>query len=190
MKLSKATRWILAIGIFAILLITAGVILSQQKAEQRRLNSNIDEANQMVIMYRVQQKDLEAQKEDLEARLAQADSQIATAQKEFREYPESIEITDALFDIAHEANVTITGLSSSLPEEVEINGITCHVFSLSISAQDEVMPSVLLFTNKLSERFSTSTMESVSIVIIEAKEGTEESATIDLGLTIYFYEGK
>jgi hypothetical protein len=96
MKIGKATRWILVIGIFAILLITAGVAYSRQQAEQTRLSISIAQTQQALAKSAGKYT---AQKKDLEARLSQAKSQIAAVKQEFRKPTESIEIDQALLGL-------------------------------------------------------------------------------------------
>lgn len=183
MKISKTTRWILTIGIFVILLVSAGVIYSRQEAEQNQLSLDIAQAQQDFPKY-------SEEKKDLEMRLSQANSRLVSVQNEFRQYTESIEINEALFEAADEANVTITRLSSSPPADEELNGFTYRVFSLSITAEGEVLPELLIFNRQLSQRFSAATIESVKINVPEAgEEGTSEGKpTITLQVKVYAYE--
>ncbi len=182
MKISKVTRWILTIGILAILLISLGVMYSRQKAEQSELTTSITQAQQDFHKYSTQKKDLEAS-------LSKAKSRIAADEDEFRKPTESIEINAALFEAAEDTNVTITRLSSSIPAEKELNGITFQVFSITVTAEGSVVPALLNFSKKISKEFSTSTIESVRINVPEA-EGGGEKPTITLSLKIYAYESE
>jgi hypothetical protein len=177
LKISKTTQWALTIGIFAILLVSASVAYGRQQAQQGDLSSAIAQANQDLVKYSTQKK-------DLETRVRQANSRIASAQSELRQHNESIEISEALFEAAEDADVTIIGLSASLPKEEILSGITYRVFSLSITTQGEVLPQLLIFSKKLSEKFSTAVIKSANI----DGGGGEEKAKIDLELTIYAYE--
>lgn len=185
MKVSKATKWILLVGIFAILLITAAVAYGRQNEQQRALNANIAQAQQDFDKYT-------AKKKDLERRLNEADSRIGSVQDEFSEYTESIEINETLFEAADDAGVTITRLRSSTPADQKLSGITYRVFTLDITAEGEVLPELLNFSNKISGRFATATIESVKIDIPKVEEegeGEEKPTTITLRLKIYAYEG-
>lgn len=194
MKISKTARWILTIGILVILLGGLGLNYTRQKTEQSELNANIAQANQDFIKYTREHPEQEytAQKEDLQTRLNQANSRIASAQSALRQYTESIEINNALFEAADEANVTITSLTSSPPKEEELNSITCQAFTLSITAKGEVV-ALLNFVDKVSQRFSTSEINLVKITVPEEEkeEGkSKKKATIALGLKIYAYESE
>lgn len=180
LKISKTTRWILTIGILAILLASLGIIYARQAAELRELNTSVAQAHQDFIKYTTQRKELE---EGLEAKLGQTKSSIASLQDEFGQYTESIEINKALFETADEANVTITKLSSSPPKEEKLNGITYQVFTLSLAAEGEVV-ALLNFIRKLSDKFPSSNINSIKVTASD-KEGS-----LDLSMKIYTYEAK
>ena len=180
MKISKQTRWILTIGILAILLVSLGVNYNRQKTEQDELSANIAQAHQDFIRYTIQNSD---QGKDSEARLSKVNPRLATLHDEFESPTESIEISAALFEAAGAANVTITGLSSSTPAGEKVNDIAFHVFSLSISAEGEVK-ALLNFMANLSSRFPNSSINSVNISISEGKP------SLNLNIKIYTYEAK
>ena len=176
MKISKATRWILTVGILAILLTGLGITYARQMTEQRELTTNIAQAHQDFIKHT-------AQKKELETRLEQAKSSIASIQDEFRQYTESIEINKALFQLAKDTNVTIIKLSSSFPEEERLNGITYQVFTLSLTAEGEVV-ALLNFMWKLSDKFPSSNINSIRITI------SGERGSLSLSMKIYAYEAE
>lgn len=179
-RISKTTRWVLTIGVLAILLGGAGVSYSRQKAEQSELSSSIAQTQQELIKYEMAPV---VQKEELEAKLAEANSIISSLQNEFRRYTESIEISEALFEAAENSSVTITRLVCSCPTYEEINGIPYCVFTLNITGEAEVPPALINFSMKISEIFAAANMESVAMHVQE-----DEKATMDLGLKIYVYE--
>jgi predicted RNase H-like nuclease (RuvC/YqgF family) len=190
MKISKTTRWILTIGILAILLGGLGVNYRRQIAEQSQLTTDIAQAQQDFRKYDKYTAQYATEKEELETRLNQANSRLTSIQSRFSQYTKSIEINEVLFQAAEDANVTITKLTSSLPEEEKLNGISYRVFTLSITAKGEVV-ALLNFSNKISERFWTAAIESVKITVSEVEEGeSEEKSTIDLRLKIYAYESE
>ncbi|TET45075.1 MAG: hypothetical protein E3J66_00050, partial [Dehalococcoidia bacterium] len=96
MKLSKTSKWILTIGILALLVVTAGVMYGRQMAERSQLNSDIAQANQDFFTNK-------AQRADLETRRSQAQSQLSNLESEFHKSTQSIEIEEALFDVADDA---------------------------------------------------------------------------------------
>ena len=180
MKISKTVRWILTIGILAILLGGLGINYARQMAEQSRLTTDTAQAHQDFIKYTAQYT---AQKEDLEPRLNKANSSIAALQDEFESPTKSIEINTNLFEAAEDVNVTITKLSSSLPEEEELNDITYRVFTLRITAEGE-MVALLNFIDKLSDKFLSSSISSVGITV------SEDKSSLSLRLKVYAYGGE
>lgn len=199
----------LTIGILAILLIGLGVNYGRQMTEQSRLRADIaqgqldfDEARQGFTEDTARYT---ARKEDLETRLNQANSTITSIQSELRQCTESIEISEALFQAARDANVTIIELRSSLPQEEKQSLseeekpagpeeaptiITYRVVSIDVTAEGEVV-ALLNFSRKLSETFSTATIESVQIDVAKRKgeeEETEQKSTMHLRLRIYAYQ--
>jgi len=178
MKISKATQWILVIGIVAVLIVGLAVVYGRQRTEQNQLNSDIVKAQQDFLKY-------SAQKKDLEPKLGQAKSRVADAQSKFSLYNQakSVEINEDIFQTADDTNVVITSLSSSLPGGETINGIAYRVFSLGLTVQGENIVALLNFSNKLSERFPVATIGGVSI-------GVGEPSTLNLGMKVYTYEAK
>ncbi|MEA3254171.1 MAG: hypothetical protein U9Q17_04395, partial [Chloroflexota bacterium] len=148
----------------------------------------------------------------LEERLKQANSSIATLLTEFDTPDKSIEISTALFQAAEDANVTITNLSSSLPqdetypEEEELNGITYQVFTISVTAESPAreIVSLINFSNNVSRSFPTCDVQSVGITVPpepeeeagdsqeeeETEEQEPEGSTITLRLKIYAREAE
>ncbi|MBN2186879.1 MAG: hypothetical protein JW732_05445 [Dehalococcoidia bacterium] len=196
MKISRTSRWILTIGILAIILITLGVMYSRHKATQDELTANIAQAQQSFLKYSQEAAEYTTQKNELEASLSEANSRIASAKDKFRQRTrtQSIEISEILFQAADSAAVTITELGCSPPQEEEINGITYHVFLIDITAKASAreIVSLLNFSNKISDGFSTAATESVEITVppeAEEEEG-QEMPSMELRLKIYFYEGE
>jgi multidrug efflux pump subunit AcrA (membrane-fusion protein) len=189
-RISRTTKWLLTVGILAILLITAYVMYDRQQAEQDQLKANIAQAQLQLTAYEAPDP---AEKAELEARLKKANSRLSSVtqlQSEFRGYTESIEINEALFEAAEDANVTITGITCSMPAEEELGGFTFRVLSLSITAEGEVPPQLINFSIKVSEIFSTASIESAAMNYPGvAEDGTVTGkATINLNLKIYSYE--
>lgn len=196
MKLSKATQWILVIGIFAILLITAGVYYGRQQVEHIGLRAAIAQATQNYIKYTAEKKDLETRKRD-------ADYRINNAQNEFRIYTESIEIDERIVEAARDSNVKITMLKTSLPEEEQIidgepiedkeqdsAGITLQVFAITTASAEGEVVDLIRFSKKVSDSFVSATIESIEVEIDEEfYEGeSDEKPEITLRLKIYYVD--
>lgn len=207
MKIGKTTRWILTIGILAVLLGGLGIYYLRQQTEQSALRAGLTQAQQNLIKYtsKYTAQEFEAQKKDLETRIDKASSNLAALQGEFESLLESIEINESLYATANQANVTITNLSSSLPEEDQITVpgdgestedteqepiiIPCRIFALRVAAEGEVV-ALLNFLDKLNQLFTTSVIDSVTIDVREEVTEGEAIATMHLELKIYFYEAE
>lgn len=180
MKIGKASRWILTIGIVVILLVSAAVVYSRQKAEQTRLGSEIARAQQNLTIQTKKVAKSTVDKKDLETKLNEADSQIISSQGKFPSPTQSIEMSRSLFEAADDANVTITGLSFSIPKKEKLNGITYDALSLSLTAEGELV-ALLSFSSKVSQRFPTATIDSATINVFQ------KSTSLDLRSRIYGY---
>jgi len=193
LKISRTSRWILTIGILAIFLASLAVAYVHQTTELRDLNTGIIQAQQDFTKYT-------AQETELESELNQVESNIPALPGEFKSSLESIEISDALLEVADEAMVTITELSTSLPDNEEINGITYQVVYIELTAEGK-MVSTLNFVQKLGARLPSSDIENVEIKVTkggeeeeeEEEEETgekteEEKSSLSLSLKIYAYE--
>jgi archaellum component FlaF (FlaF/FlaG flagellin family) len=183
-----------------------GIYYFRQQTEQSELLASLTQAQQNLIEYtsKYTTQEFEAQKKDLETRIDKASSRLAALQGEFESsLLESIGISESLYATANQANVTITNLSSSLPEEYEIivprDGestedteeepiiIPCRIFALHVAAEGEVM-ALLNFLDKLNQLFPTGVIDSVTIDVREEATEDEAMATMHLELKIYIYE--
>jgi hypothetical protein len=188
--MSRTTRWLLTIGVLAILLITAYVMYDRQQKEQAQLEANIAQAELQLAAYTAPDP---AEKAELEARLEKANSRLAgitQLQDRFRTYTQSIEINEAVFDAAEDTNVAVTRISTSPPAEEELRGFVFRVFSLTVIAEAEVPPELINFSMKLSEVFPTTRIELAYMDVPKpAEDGTiEGKSMLDLKMKIYFYE--
>ena len=177
MKISKTVRWILTVGILAILLVGVGVVYGHQAAEHSKLNSDVARANQNLATFT-------RERSELEARLVQAKSELSTDQAKFHNPTESIEINQALFEVARDACVELTSLSSSTPKSEKLNGVNYQAFSLSLTVEGSNLAALLNFMSKLSEEFPNSNIGSVSIGITSGGE-----ASLSLSINVYAHEG-
>jgi hypothetical protein len=171
-KISKTVRWILTVGILAILLVGVGVVYGHQAAEHSKLNSDVARANQNLATFT-------RERSELEARLVQAKSELSTDQANFHKRSQSVEINEALFEVAERANVKLTSLRSSSPSSEKLNGVNYKVFSLSLSVEGSNLSALLNFTTKLSEEFPDSSIGSVKI----GSGGT----SLSLAMKVYAY---
>ncbi len=207
LKLGKTARWILTMGILGVLIVSLTIFYTQQEEEQSQLPASIAQAQQEFITYTKLYTSKEPELGVLEERLKEANSSISALQREFDTPEKSIEISTALFQAAEDANVKITSLSSSLPQdevypkEEELNGITYQVFTISVTAEGPAreIVSLINFSNNVSRKFIPCDIQSVSITVPpepeeaggssqeegEIEEQEPEGSTITLSLKIY-----
>ena len=111
MNLSKTSWSILITGIFIVSVGSLGFTHSQQLQEQEQQGDVLTIAEKRVSQ--LQTKDLSIQQEELEEQLSQVRSELESAKEAMRLSIESIEETDALFQIAEICSVNITDIGSS-----------------------------------------------------------------------------
>jgi len=177
MKLSKTVQWILTVVILVVLICAAVVMFNKQRVIQSDLGAQLTQAQQEYARNR-------AQSSDLEGRLSRANADLSRLQEKFHLPTESVEITDAIFEAAHDSNVDITQISSSLPKEGKARGdevIGYDIFTLTITAKGDVVPSLLKFSDALSAAFPGSIINSVSVDVT--------GGIISVDLRLYAHKG-
>lgn len=180
MKLGKTAQWILSLGILVAVLVGMVSVYGGQRAEQRDLQSELNQLNENFVKYTTQ-------KGELQGRLNKAQSDLSKLDEKFQLPTESVEITEAIFEAADDSNVDIVRISSSLPKEgkaTEGGTVAYDSFGISIQAEGTAVQ-LLKLCEKLSEAFTNGVINSV---VIDAAE-EEGEAKITLSLTVYCYEG-
>ena len=214
MKIGKLTRWILVIGVVVVALIWLSGNVIRERGLQKELNDSIAiSGNQLVFFTTEHQQQIAkytAQKDELEKILSKPIPPISDFIAIFESPGKSIEFDEYIYEDAHQSNVTILDIATSLPQEHEsknenesgdkITLLTYETSSIQITAEGEVV-ALLNFLDKLSTRFQASYINQVSINVPEKiyekdnyDEGdrttaTEpEKASITINLEIYAYE--
>ncbi len=195
MKLGKASRLLLTIGIFAILFAGLGVTYPQQSEKQSQLIEQLSIAQLALEKYSPQQ--FSSQLRDLESQLAQAESQLEAAEAALHQPIESIEVTDTLFAAAQTSGVETIEISSLGVTSKELEGFTYSVLSLRVKLEGDV-PNLTNFILKLSKEFPTGLVKRLEIVVPEVTEeggetgeelgeGESEKPSANLELIIHTY---
>ena len=198
-KLST-TSWIfLTIGIFGILVLSLNVAYAQQSQEQSQLNEEVALVQKRLLKNPPQQ--ISSQKSELESRLAKAELQLKVTKVGLYWSLESIEASDALFELAEASYVEVTGISSSGVTSELLEGVDFSILLLTVTIEGDVL-NLVDFIYKWTKRYPTGVVQSVAITVPEPPEEEEEvegagavteteeekpSATINL--LIYSYEG-
>jgi len=190
LKLSKTTWIFLAAGIFVILCASLGMVYFQQDNEQSRLNEELILAQLRLKKSPAHQ--LDSQQEELESRLAKAGLQLKAAKNSLYQSTQSIEASDALFDLAEAHQVEVTEIDSPGTTTEELEGVTLSFLPLTVTVEGDVL-NLIDFIYKWTHEYPTSVVQSAEITVpepVEEEEETEEekpSAVINLH--IYTYEG-
>ena len=200
MRLSKTALTFLAIGILVVLSASLLMAYFQEGQEQDRLSQELSAVQLLLAKQWVKfsSEEFPSQQSELESRLALAESQINSAKVNLRQSLESIEITDAFFEIAEANEVKIVEIGEveivetsppGWPEE-DTDEISFSAMTLTAKIEGDV-PNLVNFISELSERFPTSVYELTEIAIpevaVEEEEVEQPSAT--LKLYIHTYEG-
>ena len=189
-KLSKTTWIFLAVGTFVILCASLGMVYFQLGNEQSQLNEKLTLAQLRLKKYPAHQ--LAPQQEELEGRLAKAGLQLKVAKNSLYQSTQSIEASDALFDLAEDYQVEVTEIGSPGVTTEELEGVNLSFLPLTVTVEGDVL-NLIDFIYKWTHEYSTGVVQTVEITVpelVEEEEETEEeepSAVINL--LIYTYEG-
>jgi len=195
-KLST-TSWIfLTIGIFGILVLSLNVAYAQQSQEQSQLNEEVALVQKRLLKNPPQQ--ISSQKSELESRLAKAELQLKVTKVGLYWSLESIEASDALFELAEASYVEVTGISSSGVTSELLEGVDFSILLLTVTIEGDVL-NLVDFIYKWTHEYPTGVVQSVAITVPEvveeeeeteeAEEAEEEKPSAIINLLIYSYEG-
>ena len=199
-KKLSTTSWIfLIIGIFGILVLSLNVAYAQQSQEQSRLNEEVALVQKRLLKNPPQQ--ISSQKSELESQLAKAELQLKVAKVGLYWSTESIEASDALFELAMDCDVEITKISSLALSTEAVEGVTLSTLPLTVTVEGDVL-NLVDFIYKWTHEYPTGVVQSVAITVPEvteeeeeaeaegaAAETEEEKPSATINLLIYSYEG-
>ncbi len=184
MKLRKRTLLITIVGIFVIVLVSLGMLRSQQVSEQNQLNEQLALTQSRLGEIKLGQ--LSSRQAELEGQLRQATSQFEAVKTVLSQPVGSITATSILFDIARAHGLEITEVTSPGPTSDSLEGITCSILSLTVKVEGNV-PNLVSFVTRLNSYFTTGVVKSITITIPEKTSG--EKASADIQLVVYTYQG-
>ena len=173
MKLSKTSWIIITVGIIIIAFGGLGIARHQQVLEQTQLRDELSVT--ATRLQKIQIKPLQSQHSELQEQFDQTLLQLETAKDELRQPIESIDVTDAIFEIAEACDMEITRFSSSALSDDKLDGISYSVIKLTIAVDGDV-PNFISFVTKLNNDFGTGIANSVQMGIEDAPEEVEEEA--------------
>ena len=189
-KLSRTALIFLVTGVLVIILAGLSMVYSQEIQEQSQLNEQLTLARFRLEKYPAQE--LASQKAELETRLAEAETELRLTKIGLYYSIQSIEASDALFDLAEASLVEVIKIDSTGVGDKQIGEVPLSALSLTVTVEGEVLNLVDFVFNWIKE-YPTGIVESVEINVPEAVEGEEEkepSAIINLLIYSYEYESE
>jgi hypothetical protein len=218
MRISKLTRWIIAIVLISGALIWLGINLIQERNTQQQLNMSITETSQQLNLFTQQHSvkinELESQKKEVQDEINAYSSPIPNLINQFGTPGKYIEIDEVLYEDAYNSNVQIISITVSQParvehkEEIETKDggsekkllLTYQSTSVQVVTEGEVV-ALLNFIDRVNDRFPSFRIKQVAIKVPEPveAEGTEEDEekiveesekepSLTLSLELYSYE--
>ena len=184
MKPSKKNWLILTIGILIIACASLVAVRSQQVHEHERLTEELSLAELRLDGSGFEQ--LLSQQEELEEQLSQTKSQFEATNAIFPQPIGSIAFNDTLFDIAETCGAEVIEISSSGPVSGNLEGIACHVQTLTTRVEGDVT-NLISFITHLIDNLTNGVVKSVEISIPKDTGAKKPSANIKLA--IYSYQG-
>ena len=186
MKLSRTSWFILTTGVFIVSVGSLGFTHTQQLKEQEQQSDVLTVAEKRLSQ--LQNKDLSLQQEELEEQLVQSRSELESAKEALRLSIESIEETDALFQIADASSVNITDMSSSSLGNDKLSDISLSNIALTVRAEGD-LPNLIDFVIKLNTDFTTGFIKSADMTIPDKSGEEPQSPSVSIQMVIYAYKG-
>lgn len=161
---STTVRWILTIVVVGVLVGIGVTRYARLQSEQELLLASIAQTNKTIETLRA--TDLSAARAEVDAlqsRSNNAASTEASLSQRFRGYAHSIEIQERLYRAATESDVTITSLNCDGPKALDAGGMRFETYTVSVSAESAVPPSLLNFLQKVSGYYESGSIGSVNV---------------------------
>jgi len=183
---SGTLRWLLTILVLGALIGVGLTRYNRLQAEQDLLLAAIAQSNKTVEALRATDlSDMEAEIGALDTRSASAAATEASLWRRFQVYTHSIEIQESLSRAATEAGVTITSLHCDGPTAQEDAGLNLESYTVRVSAESAVPPSLLNFLLKVSGHFESGSVSSVDMSLPPPpEEGSAPTAKSSLSFTL------
>jgi Tfp pilus assembly protein PilO len=206
MKFSKTAQLILAIGIFAIVLVFMYRMNQSREAEHEQLSTQLATAQTLLPEIVAENEELEGRLNQLQLELNQAEASLKEIKAKFPASTDSIRYVELLCQMAYDRNLEMMSLFTSEPVEQTMEEVAYTTVSFEIEVTGQVAD-ILDFVNAIAigEDFTTAIVEEVDIRVPEPltayekeyldlqepEEGEEapEAPSADIKLSIYSYEG-
>ena len=172
MKVSERTKWILTLGILAILLIGAGVYYGFQARDNGELDRDLQDAQAQFIKN-------SALHEQYTGEIEEAGLDTFQLALFFPRSNESLEIEEALFGAAAEAQVSISTISCSEPKPQTVGSIGYQVFTVNTAVRG-TPEGLLRFVGVLGYWLPSAELETVGLNMPAQGE-----STLSLSISVY-----
>jgi len=161
LRLGRGAQIILMSSICVILLLSLGWLYWQQFQEHRQVSQ------ELLTMRTILAKPYTPPQAELEARLAHGEAELAALRSPFPNPRQSLEISQALFDLAKACQVNLLSLSVSLAAPGK-GGAEQPTFSLDLSLEGKVSH-LLDFMTELGEVLPTAEVVSTNMILTEGE---------------------
>ncbi|MBN1153209.1 MAG: hypothetical protein JXA58_08355 [Dehalococcoidia bacterium] len=183
------TRWVLTIVIVAALLAVGITRYNRLQSEQETLLASIAQTDKTITTLRATDlSTARAEVDALKTRVSNAESMEVSLARQFTAYTHSIEIHERLYRAATETDVTVTSVNCDGPKTEDVAGIQVETYSVSVSAEAAVPPSLLSFLLKISGYYESASIGSVDMSLPPpaTDEGAGEKASMSFVLKVVY----
>jgi hypothetical protein len=153
MKFTKTTWIILMVCVLVLAASCLGWVYSQQVDQLKGLNSQLvvkkNNLNRMTLT------DLNQQKDQITLQIQQLNEQLASNAARLKSSEDSIEVTNAILELAKNNRIDILEIRSAGLSNEELAGTNLDTLSLDLSVQGN-LKDIANFAILLNERFPTS----------------------------------
>ncbi len=184
MKLSKKSWVFISIGLFLIGLVGLWTVYSQQSGVEKQLKEELTLLNSKLSLIELEQ--LAKKPGELEQQLDKTLAQSETAREALSQPMNSIIVSDMLFSTAEANSVNITAISSSVANQVTLEGVPCLALPVTASVEGE-LNRLVDFVTELNGDYPITEVNSFDVQIPYPADNTTLSASIQM--VIYTYEG-
>jgi len=196
MKLNKTTWIVLLVCVLVFCAAILGWVYSQQNDELKRLNSQLVTAQKRLAQIKLDE--LNQQKDQAALQIEKLNDQLASDKARLKSQEDSIEVTNAILELAKSHRIEITEIRSPGLASGELAGTNLGTLNLGLSVRGNIND-IANFAVSLNERYPTSI--DTMIQIDRETPGTAEAAESEpvippekyfrgtLDLVIYNYQG-
>ena len=171
-RLSRASRLLLIVGIFLVIIIPIGIVYKQQPAKQAQLDQELTNTQKILAVPLTE-------KERLQAAIQKAVAVKEVALESFPKVNPGVNIVEGLFELAEKSDLIITYIETDLPDKDEKVDYPFLKFTINITGQISKVQNFLLQVN---DRYPTSIVKKADLMVLES-EGLEDISTLEIHIS-------